>query len=278
MPRMPEIQSSTAMARSTGQDFVNSRLFEILARVGFLARGAIYGIIGVLALEVATKHGGKLTSQQGALRTVAHQPLGHVLVILLAIGLGGYALWRLVRAALGRGPEGADRGIERLGALCSGLVYAALCWVAIKAASGSAGSSGNTKKTTAGIFDWPAGRWLVAIAGLVLIGVGLYQLVRGLTQKFLEDSKTEEMSPAVKQWITRIGTVGHVARAVIFGLVGIFLVKAAIDYKAKEAIGLDGALTKLVNTTYGPWLLGAVALGLIAFAVYSISDARYRRI
>jgi uncharacterized protein DUF1206 len=278
MPRMPEIQSSTAMARSTGQDFVNSRLFEILARVGFLARGAIYGIIGVLALEVATKHGGKLTSQQGALRTVAHQPLGHVLVILLAIGLGGYALWRLVRAALGRGPEGADRGIERLGALGSGLVYAALCWVAIKAASGSAGSSGNTKKTTAGVFDWPAGRWLVAIAGLVLIGVGLYQLVRGLTQKFLEDSKTEEMSPAVKQWITRIGTVGHVARAVIFGLVGIFLVKAAIDYKAKEAIGLDGALTKLVNTTYGPWLLGAVALGLIAFAVYSISDARYRRI
>ena len=278
MPRMPEIQSSTAMAQSTGQDFVNSRLFEILARLGFLARGAIYGIIGVLALEVATKHGGKLTSQQGALRTVAHQPLGHVLVILLAIGLGGYALWRLVRAGLGRGPEGADRGIERLGALGSGLVYAALCWVAIKAASGSAGSSGNTKKTTAGVFDWPAGRWLVAIAGLVLIGVGAYQLVRGLTQTFLEDSKTEEMSPAVKQWITRIGTVGHVARAVIFGLVGIFLVKAAIDYKAKEAIGLDGALTKLVNTTYGPWLLGAVALGLIAFAVYSISDARYRRI
>ena len=248
MPRLPEIQASTAMARSTGQDFVNSRLFEILARVGFLARGAIYGIIGVLALEVATNH-------------------------------GGYALWRLLRAALGRGPEGADRGIERLGALGSGLVYGALCWVAIRAATGSAGSSGgNTKKTTAGVFDWPAGRWLVAIAGLILIGVGLYQLVRGLTQKFLEDSKTEEMSPAVKQWITRIGTIGHVARAVIFGLVGIFLVKAAIDYKAKEAIGLEGALTKLVNTTYGPWLLGAVALGLIAFAVYSISDARYRRI
>ena len=86
------------------------------------------------------------------------------------------------------------------------------------------------------------------------------------------------MSPAVKQWITRIGTIGHVARAVIFGLVGIFLVKAAIDYKAKEAIGLEGALTKLVNTTYGPWAPRSRRPRLIAFAVYSISDARYRRI
>ena len=111
-----------------------------------------------------------------------------------------------------------------------------------------------------------------------LIGVGIYQLVRGLRQKFLDDSKTEQMSPAFKRWFTVFGTVGHVARAIVFGLVGIFLVKAAIDYKANEAIGIDGALAKLYNQAFGPWLLGAVATGLIAFGLFSISEARYRRI
>ncbi len=81
-----------------------------------------------------------------------------------------------------------------------------------------------------------------------------------------------------KTWITWIGTVGHVARAIVFGLVGVFLVKAAADYSAKEAIGLDGALAKLYNQPYGPWLLGAVAAGLVAFAIFSLSEARYRRI
>ena len=116
MPRLPEIQASTAMARSTGQDFVNSRLFEILARVGFLARGAIYGIIGVLALEVATNHGGKLTSQQGALRTVAHQPLGHVLgdprrSVLAATHFGGSSerRWDAVRKVPTVGSNGSGR-------------------------------------------------------------------------------------------------------------------------------------------------------------------------
>jgi hypothetical protein len=86
------------------------------------------------------------------------------------------------------------------------------------------------------------------------------------------------MTPAIKKWFTWFGTVGHVARAIIFGLVGIFLLKAAIDYKADEAIGLDGALAKLYGQPYGPWLLGAVAVGLIAFGLFSISEARYRRI
>jgi Na+/proline symporter len=106
----------------------------------------------------------------------------------------------------------------------------------------------------------------------------VYQLIRGVRRKFLDDSKTEEMSPTTKTWITWIGTVGHVARAVVFGLVGVFLVKAAADYSAKEAIGLDGALAKLYNHAYGPWLLGAVAAGLVAFAIFSLSEARYRRI
>ena len=278
--RTPDTLSPVYEARSAGNRFVDSRLFEILSRAGFIARGAVYLIIGVLAFDLATGHGGKITNQQGAMKTVEQQPFGHFLLALLAVGLGGYAVWRLFRAALGHGPEGADRGIERLGALGSGFVYAALCAVAVKllTSSSSSGSSGNAKKTASGVFAWPAGRWLVLIAGLVLIGVGIYQFVRGVTKKFLDDDKTERMGPAMKTWITWAGMVGHVARAIVIGLVGVFIVKAAVDYKANEAIGLDGALAKLYGQSYGPYLLGAVAAGLVAFGVFSITEARYRRI
>src|SRR6478672_6758985 len=274
----PDTPDVGAQARSAGEGFVNSRLFAILSRAGFVARGLVYGIIGVLALDLALGGGGKITNQQGALRTVAHHSFGHLLLTILAVGLGSYSLWRLTRAALGHGPEGADRGLDRLGALGSGIAYAVMCAIAVQILTGSGGKSGNAHKTTNDVFGWPAGRWLVGLAGLVLIGVGLYQLVRGLRRKFLDDSNTEKMSPAMKKWFTAVGTVGHVARAVVFGLVGIFVIKAAVDYKANEAIGLDGALAKLYDGAYGSWLLGLVAAGLVAFAVFSIMEARYRRI
>ena len=113
--------------------------FEWLARCGFAARGVIYGIIGLLAIKLALGHGGKTVNQQGALRTIAHQPFGKVLLIMVAIGLGGYSLWRLVRAALGHGPEGSDKGFERVAALGSGIVYAVLCVVAVSILLGSRG-------------------------------------------------------------------------------------------------------------------------------------------
>jgi hypothetical protein len=266
-------------ARAAGEGFVNSRLFAILSRAGFVARALIYGIIGLLALELATRQGGKITNQQGALRSVEQHSFGHLLLALLAVGLGGYALWRLFRAALGHGREGTDRGIERLGALGSGIVYAAMCVVAIQILTGPGTSGkGNAKKTAGDVFSWPAGRWLVAIAGVVLAGVACYQLIRGLRKKFLADSKTDQMPQPVYKGFTVLGTIGHVARAVVFGLVAVFLIKAAYDYKANEAIGLDGALGKLYDGAYGAWLLGAVAVGLIAFACFSLVEARYRKI
>jgi hypothetical protein len=273
------IDSSAGSARAAGNSFVNSTAFEVLSRAGFVARGLVYAIIGFLALDLATGHGGKITNQQGAMKTVEQQPLGHLLLAVLAVGLGGYALWRLFRAALGHGPEGADKGIERLGALGSGLIYVGLCAIAVQVlTSGMSSSSGNTKQTASGVFSWPAGRWIVLIAGIVVLGVAGYQFIRGITKNFLDDDKTEAMGPATKTWITCAGVVGHVARAVVFGLVGAFFVRAAIDYKANEAIGLDGALTKLYDRPYGPWLLGLVAAGLLVFGIFSITEARYRRI
>jgi hypothetical protein len=266
-------------AEAAGESFVQSTAFELLSRAGFVARGLIYAIIGILALKLAFGHGGKLTDQKGALHTVAQQPFGKVLLTLLAIGLGGYSLWRLVRAAIGHGPEGSDSGFDRVAAFASGIAYGVMCFLAVEILLGAGGGSGGSvKKSTAGVLGWPAGTWIVGIAGVVLIGVALYQGYRGITQKFLDESKVEEMGPQVKKWISRLGTFGHLARMVVFGLVGIFVVKAAIDYKPSKAVGLDGALAKIVHHSYGPFLLGIVATGLIAFAVYSLSDARYRRI
>jgi hypothetical protein len=264
----------------TGEGFVQSRAFELLSRAGFVARGLIYAIIGVLALKLAFGQGGKLTDQSGALHTVAKQPFGQFLLTLVAIGLGGYSLWRLVRAAIGHGPEGSDTGFERVAALASGIAYGAFCAIAvgILLGAGGGGSSSSPEKATAGVFGWPAGTWIVGLAGGVMVGVAFYQGYRGISKKFLRDSKVEQMEPRVRKWISRLGTVGHLARMVVFGLVGVFLVKAAIDFNPSKAVGLDGALAKIVHQSYGPFLLGVVAAGLIAFALYSLSDARYRKI
>jgi hypothetical protein len=262
-----------------GEKVARSSGFEWLARAGFVARGLIYGLIGILAIKLALGAGGKTTDQEGALKTIAQQPFGQVLLILVAIGLAGYALWRLIHALIGHGPENSDSTFDRVAGVGSGFVYAGRCAIAIFFFLGYGGnSSGNTHKTTAGVLAWPAGTWLVGIAGAVLIGIALYQGYRGLSKDFLEDSKTEEMSPTVRSWIKWIGTFGHLARMVVFGLVGVFLIKAAIDANSNKAVGLDGALAKLAHASYGPFLLGLVAAGLVAFGVYSLTDARYRRI
>jgi uncharacterized membrane protein YidH (DUF202 family) len=277
--RAPSKPKPVSQAQPPREKVAQSRGFEWWARAGFVARGLIYAIIGILAIKLALGAGGKTTNQQGALRTIAHQPFGKALLILVAIGLAGYALWRLIHALLGHGPEDSDTNVDRVAALGSGIVYAGLCAIAVEILLGSGGnSSGNAQKTTAGVFGWPAGTWLVGIAGAVLFGVGLYQGYRGLSKDFLKDSKTEQMRARVRNWVEWIGTFGHLARMVVFGLVGVFLIKAAIDYNPNKAVGLDGALAKIAHASYGPFLLGIVATGLIAFGLYSLSDARYRRI
>lgn len=274
-----ETPSAVRQARRAGERAERTKTFEALARAGFVSRGVIYGIIGILAVKLAIGSGGKTTGQSGALKTIAHQPFGRVLLIIVAIGLAGYALWRFTRALLGHGTEDSDSAFDRIAAFASGIAYAVMCAIAVEILLGSNTSgAGSAKRPTAGVLGWPGGAWIVGIAGAALCGVALYQGYRGITQDFLKDSKTEEMSPAVRQWITRVGTVGHLARMVVFGLVGIFLLKAAMDFNPTKAVEVDGALAKLANHTYGSYLLGVVAAGLIAFAAYSLSDARYRRI
>jgi hypothetical protein len=266
-------------AEATADRVQHTTAFEVLSRAGFAARGVVYGIIGILAVKLAIGAGGKAEDQSGAFKTIAHQPFGEVLLVLVAIGLGGYSLWRLSHALLGHGPERSDSGLDRLAALGSGIAYAAMCAVAVQILLGSGGgASGQAPKATAGVLGWPAGTWLVGLAGALFLGIALYQGYRGLTQDFLKDAKTEQMSPATRRWYELVAIFGHLARMVVFGLVGIFLIKAAIEFDPSKAVGLDGALAKVANQSYGSALLGLVAAGLIAFAVYSLADVRYRKI
>src|SRR5215207_549872 len=183
-----------------------------------------------------------------------------------------------IKLALGDGPESTDDTKERVAGAVSGIAYGAVFVTAVSILLGSGGGSGSPDKATGGVLGWPGGQVLVAIAGVVMIGVGLAQGYKGIKLEFLEKSKTEQMSDKVEMAFTFLGVLGHLARMVVFGLIGYFLIRAAIDYNPDKAVGLDGALAALRRASYGPALLGIVAAGLIAFAAYSVSDARYRRV
>jgi hypothetical protein len=275
------VSSMQAQARTAGRQTTHSTAFEVLARAGLVARGAVYAIIGVLAVQVAAHSGGTPTNQRGALETIQRQPFGHGLLIATAIGLGGYSLWRFVQAVAGQGPEGGGdhSAFGRISAAVSGCAYAAICALAVSLLLGaSSQSSGNPHKSAAGVLGWPGGQWIVAAAGIAFIGVGIYQGYKGVTREFMQEEKTERMGPAMRTWLPRIGTTGYLSRMVVFCLIGIFAIRAAIDYAPKKAVGLDGALETVSRQTYGTVLLAVVAAGLIAFGIFSITESRYRRI
>ena len=271
-------ESLSHKAQHEGHRLAGAKSLGWLARFGLVARGLVYLIIGVLALKLALGDGGAATNQQGALKTIANQSFGELLLILVTIGLAGYALWRLTRAVIGHGAEVRDSGLDRIAALESGITYVLLCVTAIAILTESGTSSGTAKETTGGVLAWSGGTILVGLAGAVLIGVAAYQAYEGLSRNFLDAAKTNEMSDGVLKGYTALGVFGHVARAIIFALVGYGLIKAAIDYDPKEAIGLDGALRQLADSAYGPVVLGLVAVGLSGFGIYSIAGSRYRKV
>ena len=263
-------------ARQRGRS--GSGWYAWLARAGLVAKGVSYGIVGVLAIKLAAGHGGKATSRQGALHTLAGESFGRVVLVLLVVGFASYAIWRFVEAWAAPG-EDAKKWAKRLGSIGRGAIYAGLAYSTAKLLVGAGGGSSQNERarqTTATALSWPAGTWLVGLAGAIVIGVGLWNLYRGLSGKFEDKWRTGEMGATARTWGGRAGTVGHVARGVVFGLIGVFVIRAAVQYDPKEAIGLDGALQKLASAAYGPYLLGLTAAGLIAYGLYCLVDARYR--
>ena len=255
--------------------------YAVIARVGLVAKGLSFGIVGFLALKLALGDGGKTTSRQGALQSLAHHSYGKILLILLACGFAAYALWRFVQAfAEHADPDSAAKTWgKRAGYIGRGLIYAGLTFSAAKIVAGSGGGQSQNQKahkTAALVLSWPGGKWLVGAAGLAIIAAGLWNLYRGITRKFEKKWRTGQMGATARRWGGRAGVAGHLARAVVFLLIGIFVIKAAVDYNPRDAIGLDGALQKLAHASYGPYLLGLTAAGLICYALYCFVDARYR--
>jgi hypothetical protein len=262
-------------ARRRGRS--GSGWYSWLARAGLVAKGVSFGIVGALAIKLAAGHGGKATSREGALHALAQETFGEVVLTLLAIGFAAYAVWRLVEAFAAGGDE--KKWVKRAGSLGRAITYAALAYSAAKilVGDGGGGSQNQTaRETAATLLSWPAGTWLVGIAGAIVIGVGLWNGYRGLSRKFEEKWRTGEMSRSARTWGGRAGVAGHLARGVVFTLIGAFVIKAALEYDPKEAIGLDGALQKLAAAHYGPYVLGFTAAGLVAYALYCLVDARFR--
>jgi hypothetical protein len=252
------------------------------ARVGLVAKAISYGIVAVLAIKVALGDGGKATSRSGALETLAHESFGKVLLIVLAVGFAAYALWRVVQALFEAAEEdGLKKWGKRAGYVGRAAIYAGLTYSTVKILTGSGGGASQTAKahkTTAHVLSWPLGTWIVGIAGACVVGAGLYNGYRGITQKFRKKWDESRMSGVEQTWGTRAGVVGLLARLVVFALIGAFAIKAAVEYDPKDAIGLDGALQKLAGQTYGEWLLGLTAAGLFAYGIYCLVDARYRKV
>ena len=275
---MTTAHEATYAAKQAGQ----SKEIGWAGRLGLVAMGVSYGLVAVLAIELALGRGGKATDRQGALQTLAHDSLGRLVVILLAVGFGGYAVWRFAEAFLDRGDEGTGpKGLaKRVGYLGRGLIYAGLCVTAVAILLGSSGSSGSSseKKETAWVLDWPAGRWIVGAVGAAFLIAAIWNVIRGVTRKFKKQLNTASMSAGEEKAATLAGVVGLLARGVVFGLIGVFLVRAAWQYDAKEAIGIDGALRKLAAQDSGDTLLFVVSAGLLAFGIFCLFQARYRRV
>jgi uncharacterized membrane protein YidH (DUF202 family) len=251
-----------------------------LGRIGLVAKGVSYGLVGVLAILVALDAGGKTTDRQGALRTVGQHGLGRLLLVALAVGFAAYAAWRFAQGFLDRDREGTEpKGLAKRAAdVAKGLVYGALFLSTLSILLGEGGGSSNKEdKTTGGILGWPGGRWVVIAIGVAIAGAGAWNGYRALTATFRKKLHTGEMADAPETLAVVLGVVGHAARAVVFLIAGWFLVQAAWDYDPQEAVGLDGALQKLSQQPYGEWLLGGVAAGLIAYGLYCLFEARYRK-
>ena len=273
--RGPDLHRMTDAGRQAGRSGV-----ELAARAGYASRAVVYAVVGGLALMLAAGEGGRTTDTRGAVEEVARQPFGSVLLVLLGVGLLAFAVWRFVQAALdveGKGRSGKGL-VARIVLGISGVVHASLALFAFNLLRGNASRGGGTKSMTAELMSKPFGQVLVGAVGVAVIGFAVYQFKQAMKGKTLEKLSLTGLAARQRTWVERISKAGVLARSVVFLLVGTFFIQAAVAADPGEAGGLGEALGTLAKQPFGPWLLGLVALGLVAYAVYQLLEARYRRI
>jgi hypothetical protein len=271
------------MATSAGgkaEQAGDSASLEGLARVGLIAYGVVHLLVGWLALQLAWgASASKSADPSGALRTLADQPFGKILLWLVALGLVALALWQASEVIWGyRHREAAERVRKQVTSGAKAVIYAVLGVSAALVALGSGSSSSQSQQqATSGVLAWPAGRVIVVVAGLIIIGVGVAGVVKGVTKTFAEEIDTSSMSPVAREGVARLGQVGYIAKGVALGVVGGLLGYAALTFDRQQAQGLDGALQTTLAQPFGRFLLTAVALGFVAFGLFALLQSRYRQ-
>lgn len=258
-------------------------------RVGWLAKGVVYIVAGVLSLLIAAKASGwsraasapnAEASPTGALKTVAHATGGPLLLIVLAIGMVLYAIWRIVSAVM---PGGTDTKamLQRLGYVVSAVIYTTFAVTAIALAkSTTTPPNGNSKVTSLSgrIMAHTGGRVLIGVVGGIVIAAGLYRIVKGAKQDVNDELDLGGLSPQRRAWTERLGAIGEIGRGIGIGLIGFFLVRSAITYDPNQATGLDGALRRLATERYGLVVVVAVGAGFVAYGVFCATTFRHRRL
>ena len=265
-----------------------SRWIERFARVGFVAKGFLYGIVGTLAACAGMGQGGGTTDTRGAMGTVLGMPFGEVILFAMALGLVGYGLWRIIEGVTDPDQRGSDaKGLAlRASFIARGLIHLALAVTAGMLAlrmprtfsfgSGPGGGDTQAQEATATAFAVPGGRWLVLGAAIGIAAFGLYQLYRAFRAKLTKQVSKAEVEEETGEWVIIVSRFGIAARGLVFVVVGWLLARASLAENPDQAGGVEPALD--VFAGIGGWASIAIALGLIAYGVYQLLCARYRRI
>lgn len=259
-----------------------SPLLEGITRLGYGVRGLIYIVMGILALKLVLGQGGTLTSPQGAIAAIGRQPAGKLLLWVVLFGLISYSLWGVVRAVLDPLHKGHDlKGLlARVGFLASAFGYAILVpptYGYITGASKSASGS-LSQKFIGTIMAMPWGRWVIGIVGVAVLAGGIYQIYQGIKNNFDRQFQIYAMSPQQSKLAINAARFGTASRGFVFAVVGVLIGLAAYQANPNQPIGMDAALGILLKLPYGIWILGVVAVGLIAFGCYSMLSALWFRL
>jgi len=252
---------------------------ERLARIGYAAKALLYTVVGGLALQSALGNGGATTGSRGALATLVRQEYGALILVVIAVGLFGYAAWRVIEAILDPEQRGTrPKGLAVRASLAArAILHAALGVQAVRLATGTARSRGQAVEVWTGrLLDAPLGRWLVIGAGVAVAGYGIYQLYRAWAAKLSRQLDLAALSRDAGSWLMKVCRFGIGARGVVFGICGWYLVRAGIAHDASAAADTGEALGAIERQPFGEWLLAIVAVGLIAYGAYEVVQARYR--
>lgn len=279
---MRRVSQVTDEVQESARDAANSRSLGVAARVGFGARGVVYLLIGVLALRLATGAAAQ-ADRGGAVRELASNPFGVVVLWVCDLGFLGLALFLLGEAAFGARRPGGEKAGPRISSLARGLVYGTLfvtTLLLLVGVSGKAteGDTDQSRTWTARVMGQPGGRVLIGIAGLVVVGAGVALAWKGLSRKVLRGMDLDSPVPRLRSVVTFLGVVGSAARGAVAVLVGIFFVVAAVRFDPDDAQGVDGSLRQVAQAPFGRVLLAVIAVGLVLFGLFSFCEARWRRI